>query len=66
MSLPEKGAETGGGLAYNFYPTTGGHRVYLDAVENEFGANFDYATLLKIYGNDSEPKTCYRPEQCNR
>ena len=30
--------------------TTDGHGVYLDAVENAFGADIDYAMLQKIYG----------------
>ena len=31
--------------------TTDGHKAYLSAVEDAFGANIDYAMLLKIYGN---------------
>lgn len=30
--------------------TPDGHRVYLDAVEDAFGADVDYAQLQKIYG----------------
>ena len=30
--------------------TTDGHRVYLEAVEDAFGADIDYAQLQKIYG----------------
>ena len=30
--------------------TTDGHRVYADAVEGAFGADIDYAMLVKIYG----------------
>jgi IS1 family transposase len=33
--------------------TTDGHRVYANAVEGAFGADVDYAMLIKIYGNDS-------------
>jgi IS1 family transposase len=33
--------------------TTDGHRVYADAVEGAFGADVDYAMLIKLYGNDS-------------
>jgi IS1 family transposase len=33
--------------------TTDGHRVYAQAVEGAFGADVDYAMLIKIYGNDS-------------
>jgi IS1 family transposase len=32
--------------------TTDGHRVYLQAVEQAFGNDIDYAMLVKIYGSD--------------
>jgi IS1 family transposase len=32
--------------------TTDGHRVYLQAVEQAFGNNIDYAMLVKLYGSD--------------
>jgi IS1 family transposase len=32
--------------------TTDGHRVYLQAVEQAFGEDIDYAMLVKIYGSD--------------
>jgi IS1 family transposase len=44
--------------------TTDGHRVYLQAVEDAFGANIDYAMLVKIYGNDSANDTKYSPAEC--
>ena len=44
--------------------TTDGHRVYLDAVENAFGPEIDYAMLVKLYGNDAEAETRYNPAQC--
>jgi hypothetical protein len=44
--------------------TTDGHRAYLDAVENAFGADIDYAQLQKIYGAPSENDTCYSPATC--
>jgi len=40
--------------------TTDGHPVYLNAVEGTFGAEIDYAMLVKIYGNP-EPDTRYSP-----
>lgn len=30
-------------------PTTDGHKVYLEAVENAFGGDIDYAMLVKLY-----------------
>lgn len=44
--------------------TTDGHKVYLEAVENAFGADIDYAMLQKIYGASSEPETRYSPARC--
>jgi IS1 family transposase len=32
--------------------TTDGHRPYLDAVEQAFGSDVDYAMLVKFYGTD--------------
>lgn len=30
--------------------TSDGHRAYLEAVEGAFGADVDYAQLIKLYG----------------
>lgn len=43
--------------------TTDGHRVYLDAVEDAFGADIDYAMLIKLYGASQE-ETRYSPAEC--
>jgi len=45
--------------------TTDGNRVYLDAVEDAFGADIDYAMLQKIYGapSDDEQRR-YSPAKC--
>jgi IS1 family transposase len=51
-------------LANRVQLTTDGHRVYLQAVEDAFGANIDYAMLVKLYGNDTEPEKRYSPAQC--
>jgi IS1 family transposase len=45
--------------------TTDGHRVYADAVEDAFGADIDYAMLVKIYGASNEnPESRYSPASC--
>jgi IS1 family transposase len=44
--------------------TSDGHRAYLDAVENAFGSEVDYAMLVKLYGNDRESETRYSPAEC--
>jgi IS1 family transposase len=52
-------------LAHRVQLTTDGHRAYLSAVEDAFGANIDYAMLQKIYGTANEsPETRYSPAVC--
>ena len=52
-------------LAHRVQPTTDGHRAYLSAVEDAFGAGIDYAMLQKIYGNTEQgPETRYSPAIC--
>ena len=40
-------------LANRVQLTTDGHKAYLEAVEGAFGADVDYAMLVKIYGADA-------------
>jgi len=51
-------------LANRVQLTTDGHRVYLDAVEEAFGANIDYAMLIKLYGQPRDGETRYSPPEC--
>src|SRR5438552_8830117 len=44
--------------------TTDGHKAYLEAIENAFGADIDYAQLQKIYGASGENETRYSPAKC--
>jgi IS1 family transposase len=44
--------------------TTDGHRPYVEAVEEAFGSNVDYATLVKQYDNDARDETRYSPAEC--
>ncbi len=45
--------------------TTDGHKPYLEAIEGAFGADVDYARLVKIYGAvPEEHKDRYSPAQC--
>jgi IS1 family transposase len=45
--------------------TTDGHKVYLNAVENAFGCEIDYAMLVKVYGKASqEDERRYSPVEC--
>src|SRR5580693_723681 len=44
--------------------TTDGHKAYLAAVEEAFGADVDYAQLQKIYGASLENETRDSPATC--
>jgi IS1 family transposase len=44
--------------------TTDGNNKYLDAVDNAFGDNIDYARLIKIYGDTPGPEGKYSPGEC--
>jgi len=52
-------------LANRVQLTTDGHRAYLLAVEEAFGADVDYAQLVKLYGSAPETaKGRYSPAEC--
>lgn len=53
-------------LATRVQLTTDGHRAYLEAVEDAFGNSIDYAQLVKLYGESSEPEPerKYSPSVC--
>jgi IS1 family transposase len=51
-------------LANRVQLTTDGHRVYLQAVEDAFGSEIDYAMLVKIYGHEAANDTKYSPAEC--
>lgn len=52
-------------LASRVQLTTDGHKAYLEAVEGAFGADVDYAQLIKIYGDAPESaKGRYSPADC--
>ena len=54
-----------GRLSNRIQLTTDGHRMYLEAVEDAFAHQIDYAMLQKIYGADPEPQRRYSPAKCN-
>lgn len=55
-------------LANRVQLTTDGHKAYLEAVEETFGADVDYAQLVKIYGEPEGKKVSaerrYSPAVC--
>lgn len=58
-------ADVGERLANRVQLTTDGHKAYLEAVEGTFGADVDYAQLIKMYGNAPEnTKGRYSPAEC--
>ncbi len=57
--------DVAGRIANRIQLTTDGHRVYAEAVEGAFGADIDYAMLVKIYGASSDnPDSRYSPATC--
>ena len=56
-----------GRLANRVQLTTDGHKAYLSAVEEAFGADVDYGMLVKLYGEPShspEASRRYSPTDC--
>ncbi|MCX6827706.1 MAG: DDE-type integrase/transposase/recombinase [candidate division Zixibacteria bacterium] len=51
-------------LANRVQLTTDGHRAYLEAVEQAFGADIDYAMLVKLYGQENAGEARYGPPAC--
>ncbi len=51
-------------LASRVQITTDGHKAYLEAIEGSFGADVDYAMLVKIYGADPAGEKRYSPAEC--
>ncbi|MDD5338083.1 MAG: IS1 family transposase [Dehalococcoidales bacterium] len=44
--------------------TTDGNVVYIDAIDNAFGTEIDFAQLVKIYGETPENEKRYSPADC--
>ena len=56
-----------GRLANRVQFTTDGHRAYLEAVEEAFGADIDYGMLVKLYGAETSGQgheRKYSPSEC--
>lgn len=53
-----------GRLAHRVQLTSDGHRPYLQAVENAFGAEIDYSMLVKLYGKPMANEARYSPPVC--
>jgi IS1 family transposase len=51
-------------LAKRVQITTDGYKVYVNAVEDAFGSDVDYAMLVKLYGADPEGEKRYSPAEC--
>ncbi len=51
-------------LANRVQLTTDGHKVYLNAVEDVFGTDIDYAMLVKLYGAEPTGEARYSPAKC--
>jgi 3-methyladenine DNA glycosylase/8-oxoguanine DNA glycosylase len=51
-------------LANRVQLTSDGHKAYLEAVEGAFGADIDYAQLVKLYGESPDAEKRYSPAVC--
>jgi IS1 family transposase len=51
-------------LATRVQLTSDGLKAYLEAVEGAFGADIDYAQLVKLYGEAPEAQKRYSPAEC--
>lgn len=51
-------------LAMRVQLTTDGRKAYLEAVEETFSEDIDYAMLVKLYGASLEGEHCYGPAGC--
>ena len=51
-------------LANRVQLTTDGHKAYLEAVEGAFGADVDFAQLIKLYGPTITAPGRYSPAEC--
>ena len=51
-------------LANRVQLTTDGHKAYLEAVEGAFGADLDFAQLVKLYGPMATAPGRYSPAEC--
>lgn len=54
-------------LSHRVQLTTDGHKPYLNAVEDAFGKDIDFAQLIKLYGNEGNERgneAKYSPAQC--
>ncbi len=56
--------DVAGRLAGRVQLTTDGQRAYLEAVDQAFGADIDYAMLVKMYGQETPGETRYSPAKC--
>ena len=52
-------------LANRVQLTTDGHKAYLEAIEDAFGSDVDYAQLVKLYGPAPDQEHRYSPPRCN-
>jgi len=50
-------------LSYRVQLTIDGHKAYLDAVENVFGSQIDFAQLVKLYGG-TQNEVKDSPSEC--
>jgi IS1 family transposase len=55
--------DVAGRLSRRVQLTTDGHKMYLAAVEDAFGADIDFSQLVKVYGTAPEAEKRYSPPE---
>lgn len=56
--------DVAGRLVKRVQLTTDGNKAYLEAVDDAFGADVDYAMLVKLYGQENPGEARYSPPKC--
>ncbi len=56
--------DVAGRLSNRVQLTTDGLKAYLEAVEDAFGCEIDYAQLVKLYGESPDSEKRYSPAEC--
>lgn len=54
-------SDLGARMANRIQLTSDGHKAYIEAVEQTFGTEIDYAMLVKVYGETGEGQKRYSP-----
>jgi hypothetical protein len=57
-------SDLAGRVKHRIQLTSDGHKPYIEAVEEAFGPDADYAMLVKMYGTPQDGQKRYSPAEC--